>query len=454
MSSTDNNKIEARILKGFRDELPADAEARNTLFANVTEIFELSGFSPIDTPALEYSEILLGKGSDETDKQLFRFQDQGGRDVSLRFDLTVPLARYVSMHQNELIFPFKRYHIAPVWRAEKPQKGRYREFYQCDFDIIGSKAVTADLEVLLVVHRFFSSLAIPYRVRINNRKLLNGMLEGFGIKDNYTPALRAIDKLEKMGKDVVIKELSSEASLGEADASKLTDFISDLMQESNIETCVKILKDKCPQNELLKEGIAQIEGLFSGLSEAGIKKESSVLDISIARGLDYYTGLVFETQLTEVPGIGSVCSGGRYDNLASLFTKKEFPGVGGSVGIDRLLAALRELKTDSTPATLPSKVKALVSTLDERYLGTCIKITEELRDAGIPSELYPDSAKLGAQIKYADKKGVPLILIIGEDEFSRKEVLIKDLRSTAGTQNQKHCPMSSIVREVKHLLEL
>jgi histidyl-tRNA synthetase len=259
------NKIEARILKGFRDELPADAEARNRLFRTITEMFELSGFSPIDTPALEYSEILLGKGSDETDKQLFRFQDQGGRDVSLRFDLTVPLARFVSMHQNDLIFPFKRYHIAPVWRAEKPQKGRYREFYQCDFDIIGSKSVTSDLEVLLVVHRFFSSLNIPYRVRVNNRKLLTGMLEAFGVSGDHTPSLRAIDKLEKLGKDKVIDELCSEASLTRDGASGLCDFISDLMHESDIDAGIRILKDRCPENALMEAGLRRFRNCFPGL---------------------------------------------------------------------------------------------------------------------------------------------------------------------------------------------
>jgi histidyl-tRNA synthetase len=445
------NKIEARILKGFRDELPADAEARNRLFRTITEMFELSGFSPIDTPALEYSEILLGKGSDETDKQLFRFQDQGGRDVSLRFDLTVPLARFVSMHQNDLIFPFKRYHIAPVWRAEKPQKGRYREFYQCDFDIIGSKSVTSDLEVLLVVHRFFSSLNIPYRVRVNNRKLLTGMLEAFGVSGDHTPSLRAIDKLEKLGKDKVIDELCSEASLTRDGASGLCDFISDLMHESDIDAGIRILKDRCPENALMEAGLREVQELFSGLAEAGISKDRSVLDISIARGLDYYTGLVFETQLSELPGIGSVCSGGRYDNLASLFTSRELPGVGGSVGIDRLLAALRELQPESGPL---SGIKVLVSIFDERYLGTCIRITERLRNAGIASELYPDSGKPGAQIKYADKKGIPLVVILGEDEFSKEEVQIKDLRNTEGTAGQTHCPLHSIEERIKNILGL
>lgn len=447
MSSNKSNKIEAKILKGFRDELPQDAETRNTLFASISKIFELSGFGPIDTPSLEYTEILLGKGSEETDKQLFRFEDNGGRDVALRFDLTVPLARYVSMHQNELIFPFKRYHIAPVWRAEKPQKGRYREFYQCDFDIIGSKALLSDLEVLLVVHRFFSSLNTPYQVRINHRKLLNGMLEGFGVEGKYTQALRAIDKLEKMGKELVVKELCEEAGLTKENAEALSSFILELMQESDFEKCLSILREKCPINELLREGIERIQGIFKGLLDAGIPKENSKLDISIARGLDYYTGLVFETQLSELPSIGSVCSGGRYDNLTSLFTNRELPGVGGSVGIDRLLAAYRELNISIENK---SSVKALVCIMDERFLPTCLKIIQKLRSEGIASELFADTGKLGAQLKYADKKSIPLAIILGEEEFEKGEVQIKDLRSSS---NQHTCPIEQISEKITQLLK-
>jgi histidyl-tRNA synthetase len=449
MTSSKKDKIEARILKGFRDELPGDAQERDHLFRSITNIFELSGFSPIDTPALEYTEILLGKGSDETDKQLFRFQDQGGRDVALRFDLTVPLARYVSMHQNELLFPFKRYHIAPVWRAEKPQKGRYREFYQCDFDIIGSKALTSDLEILLVVHRFFSSISIPYKVRINHRGLLNGVLFSFGVEDKITEALRAIDKLEKLGEEVVIKELIEAANISKNNAESLTSFINDLKGITNPNTILELIKQKCPNNDLLDSSILRVESIFQGLQYAGIPSDSSQLDISIARGLDYYTGLVFETQLTEMPSLGSVCSGGRYDTLASLFTNKDLPGVGGSIGIDRLLVALRE-KGYSIGADTHTKV--LVSILDEKYFSTYLSITQRLRDHGIATELYPEAGKLGAQLKFADKKGIPLVIILGEDEYEKKEVQIKDLRSIEGYPGQHTCRIDTIPNTIKNLL--
>lgn len=450
MGSSKKDKIEARILKGFRDELPRDAQERDHLFRSITRIFELSGFSPIDTPALEYTEILLGKGSDETDKQLFRFQDQGGRDVALRFDLTVPLARYVSMHQNELIFPFKRYHIAPVWRAEKPQKGRYREFYQCDFDIIGSKARTSDLEILLVVHRFFSSISMPYKVRINHRGLLNGILLSFGVEGHLTEALRAIDKLEKLGREVVIKDLIEGAHISSKNAESLTQFIFELKEKSDPGVILELIKQKCTNNELLESSTLRVESIFQGLQYSGVPSDASQLDISIARGLDYYTGLVFETQLIEMPSLGSVCSGGRYDNLTSLFTNKELPGVGGSVGIDRLLVALRE-KGYAIGADTHTKV--LVSILDERYFSTCLSITQQLRDHGIATELYPEAGKLGAQLKFADKKRIPLVIILGEDEYEKKEVQIKDLRTIEGSPGQHTCSIDTISETIKNLLE-
>jgi histidyl-tRNA synthetase len=450
MNSSKKDKIEARILKGFRDELPGDAQERDHLFRSITNIFELSGFSPIDTPALEYTEILLGKGSDETDKQLFRFQDQGGRDIALRFDLTVPLARYVSMHQNELLFPFKRYHIAPVWRAEKPQKGRYREFYQCDFDIIGSKALISDLEILLVVHRFFSSISMPYRVRINHRGLLNGILASFGVEGKITEALRTIDKLEKLGREVVIRELIETADISTKNAESLTQFIYDLKEQSDPGTILGLTKQKCPNNDLLDSSILRVESIFQGLQYAGIPSDASQLDISIARGLDYYTGLVFETQLSEMPSLGSVCSGGRYDNLASLFTNKELPGVGGSIGIDRLLVALRE-KGHSTGTDTHTKV--LVSILDEKYFSTYLSITQQLRDHGIATEIYPEAAKLGAQLKFADKKRIPLVVILGENEFEKNEVQIKDLRSLEGSPGQHVCGIDTLSGAIKNLLK-
>lgn len=446
---TTNNKprIEARILKGFRDELPPDAEERDALFNSIASIFKLSGFGPIDTPCLEYSEVLLGKGSDETDKQLFRFEDQGGRDVALRFDLTVPLARYVSQHQNDLCFPFRRYHIAPVWRAEKPQKGRYREFYQCDFDIIGSTGLTSDLEVLLVVHRVFQHIGIPYRVRLNHRGLLAAILETFGFEAHATEALRAIDKLEKQGKAVVLKELCSAAQANEEDAENLVAFISQLQAIIEPLEALDLIKEKCAPSERLSHSLERMRSLFHAFKSSHISPDSYTLDISIARGLDYYTGIVFETQVLEMPSLGSVCSGGRYDDLTSLFSSRVLPGVGGSVGIDRLLVALRE-KTNTK--SQESNTKVLVCVLDDALLPHYLSVTQKLRENNIPTEIFPDSSKLASQLKYANKKNIPLAIIAGEDEISNNHFQIKDLRNT---QNVKQPSMLELNCSGQELLE-
>ena len=333
--------IKPQTLKGFRDYLPGPMIAREHLIDTARRVYRSFGFSPIDTPALEYTEILLGKGGEETDKQLFRFTDQGERDVAMRFDLTVPLARFASQHLQEIGTPFKRYHIATVWRAEKPQKGRYREFIQCDFDTIGTDSNVADTETLLVIHDLMEKLGFTrFNIRVNNRLVLNGLLEHLGLTGQTVGVLRALDKLPKIGREAVIAEMTEKVNTtaSQADSvlkmTELTGTPAEILDQ--VETMLA-------GNEQGMTGVKKLRELFSWAAASGVNTERIALDLSIARGLDYYTGTIYETFLSDLPGIGSVCSGGRYDNLAGLFTSQKLPGVGASLGLDRLLAAMEEL---------------------------------------------------------------------------------------------------------------
>ncbi len=425
--------IQARILKGFRDILPETAIPRGEMLTSVTKVFQSFGFSPIDSPALEYAEILLGKGSDETDKQMYRFEDNGKRDVALRFDLTVPLARFAAMHMPTLGTPFRRYHIAPVWRAEKPQRGRFREFVQCDFDIIGSSSVIADAEIIAVMNACLKELGVAHTIRFNHRGLLGCALEQIAASDQSVAVLRAIDKLEKAGKDAVTEELRTQAGLSEEQIQNIFNFVSlSKDSSSNKDTLSRLRKffldsDVTEQSEQI---INQLEVLLNILAEANIDESSLHLDLSIARGLDYYTGIVFETMLTELPDIGSVCSGGRYDDLANLYTKQELPGVGASIGLDRLLAALEELELLKKKQTT---AEVLVSVLDQTHAPYAAAVSAKIRAAGINVELYPQISKLGQQLKYADKKNIELVVILGEKEFTSKTCTIKSM--TSGEQD-------------------
>ena len=399
------------------------------MITRLQTVFASFGFAPIDTPALEYSEILLGKGSEETDKQMYRFKDNGDRDVSMRFDLTIPLARFSAMYINELGTPFKRYHIAPVWRAEKPQRGRYREFIQCDFDIIGSNSLLADAEVLAMVHTGLKTLGVNHTIRINNRSVLNGLLLSIGARDKTTAVLRAIDKLEKLGEDVVREELKTEASIDSNAIDKIFALLSFSAARTSDEELLKNISSEFSKEDALLEGVEKLSTVSKHLEAFGIKKEARKIDFSIARGLDYYTGTVFETVFNELPHIGSICSGGRYDNLASLYTKKELPGVGGSIGLDRLLGALEEL--DRIPKRTTS-ANVLVTILDKESQSFSIETATKLREAGHAVELTLESSKLGNQFKYAERKGIQYVVLCGAKEAQTKELSFKDIIS--GTQ--------------------
>ena len=415
-------RIEPRTLKGFRDYLPAAAIARERLIDTAKAVYRDFGFAPIDTPALEYTEILLGKGGDETDKQLYRFTDNGGRDVALRFDLTIPFARFAAQYTNELGLPFKRYHVGPVWRGENTQRGRYREFVQCDFDTIGTESPLADQETALVIHELFRRLGFErFTIRVNDRRVLNGLLERLGLVERSVAVLRALDKLAKVGPEKVTDELAREAGASAQQAAEVLAFAG---LSGPSEELLARLAELVRGTSMGEAGVASLAGLVTGARAAGVAPERLVLDVSIARGLDYYTGVIFETFLGDLPGIGSVCSGGRYDDLASLYTKQRLPGVGASLGVDRLLAAMEELKmVDAKSAPCPVLVTFFDATRGAEYLA----LASELRRAGLGVELYPDPKKLGEQLKYADRRGYRLAVIAGPAELEAGNVQVKVL---------------------------
>ena len=422
-------RIEPRTLQGFRDYLPETMMPRERIMETARRVYRSYGFCPIDTPALELLEILTGKGSDETDRQIYRFEDAGGRQVGLRFDLTVPLARFVAAHSHELGLPFKRYHIAPVWRGERPQAGRFREFVQCDFDTIGTESIVADIETALVIHELLVAIDVgEFSIRINNRQILNGLLDKLSLADKSVPILRALDKLAKVGGDEVIKEMQTTAGVNSEQAAKILEFAAiDGQPEAVLSQLDRLLAG----NTLGETGTARLRDLVSALRAAGIRDDRFQLDVSIARGLDYYTGVIFETMLRDLPSIGSICSGGRYDNLAGLYTKQHLPGIGASLGLDRLLAALETLKRiEPIRAAAP----VLITYFDRDGLHDYLRMACVLRAAGIGVELYPDAKKLGVQLKYADQRGFRAAIIAGSQELGRGSCQIKNLRTQTSTE--------------------
>ena len=422
--------IEPRTLKGFRDFLPEAMIPREKIIARIVDVYRSYGFCPIDTPVLEYLEILMGKGSDETDKQLYRFKDSGGREVGMRFDLTVPFARFSAQHLSEIGTPFKRYHLAKVWRGENTQAGRYREFMQCDFDTIGTTSVNSDIETALVINDILERVDprsdatfTKFQIHLNSRKILSGALDKLGLADKSTPVLRALDKLAKIGVDAVVAEMAQTAGATDEQARAILEVASS--QGSNDEILGRLEKS-LEGNELGLQGVADLRAILEATQAAGVPADRFAIDVSIARGLDYYTGAIFESFLTEYPKLGSVCSGGRYDNLAELYTKQTLPGVGASLGLDRLFAGLEELgMIEKTASTVDVFIPFFDAALSSKYF----EIAAGLRRQGIGVELYPEPKKLGAQFKYADKKGIRLAIVVGSDEINRGVASLKDLRS-------------------------
>ncbi|MEO1524764.1 MAG: histidine--tRNA ligase [Planctomycetota bacterium] len=414
--------IKPRTLSGFRDYLPSVMIPRERLMETARSVFRSYGFAPIDTPTLEYLEILTGKGGEESDRQMYRFEDNGGRAVGMRFDLTVPLARFVAQHISALGTPFKRYHIAPVWRGERPQGGRYREFVQCDFDTIGTTNVMADIETVAVINRLLSSIGFDaFTISINNRAVLTELLRHLDLADHSVLVLRALDKLAKVGREKVAAEMVDAAGVttGQADqVLKLAEL------DGEAESIFESLPAITGNGEAALEAINRLKHVFEGALAAGVPRHRMKVDVSIARGLDYYTGVIFETTLNDLPKIGSVCSGGRYDNLAGLYTKQHLPGIGASLGLDRLLAAMEELKL-LPDAKTPAPV--FIAYFDADRRDDYLRLSARLREAGIANEIYPDAKKLGVQLKYADARGFDVALIAGGNEWDSGNVQVKTL---------------------------
>lgn len=440
--------ITPRTLKGFRDYLPATMMPREQLIETAKRVYRSYGFSPIDTPALEYLEILTGKGSEETDRQLYQFVDHGGRAVGLRFDLTVPLARFVAQHAAELGTPFKRYHIATVWRGENTQRGRYREFMQCDFDTIGTTSVVADIETAVVIHDLLLAIGFTdFTIHINNRMVLNGLLEKLELADQSTNILRALDKLAKIGPENVIQEMQQQAAATREQALKV------LRLGELHGTADEILRQLDPLLAGSDKGMAGVDNLrqvMAGVQAAGVPEQRVKINVSIARGLDYYTGAIFETLLDAKPDFGSVCSGGRYDNLAGLFTKQELPGIGASLGLDRLLAAMEELGM-LAKVTTPAQV--LITYFSKDQLHAYLRLAAQLRAAGLGVELYPEAKRLGQQLKYADLRGFRVALIAGDEELARGTCQVKDLRTGQGQEVRLEPQAQPVAQAVRAILD-
>jgi len=439
--------ITPRTLKGFRDYLPDTMMPRERLIATAQRVYRSYGFSPIDTPALEYLEILTGKGSEETDRQLYQFQDHGGRHVGLRFDLTVPLARFMAQHAGELGTPFKRYHIAPVWRGENTQRGRYREFLQCDFDTIGTASVASDVETALVIHDLMRAIGFSrFTIRVNSRMLLNGLLERQGLTEQAVSILKSLDKLAKLGPDKVLQELMAEAGLSETQAGEVLRLAELSGSNDEILTAARALVSGSALGEA---GVERLAEMLRYVQAAGVAADRLRLDVSIARGLDYYTGVVFETFLDELPDIGSVCSGGRYDNLAGVFTRQQLPGVGASLGLDRLLAAMEELGTVEKVRT-PAQV--LLAFFDKDRLADYLALAAQLRSSGLAVEVFPEPKKLGQQLKYADGRGHAVALVAGADEFAAHTCQVKALRRAESRSVSLAGGIEPLVAEIRAIL--
>lgn len=418
--------IEPRTLKGFRDFLPDAMIPREQLIATARRVYQSYGYSPIDTPVLEYLEILRGKGGEEADRLMYSFRDNGGREVGMRFDLTVPLARFAAQHVGTLGIPFKRYHIAKVWRGENTHRGRYREFMQCDFDTIGTESVAADVETVLVIHDLLRAIGIEdFVIRVNNRRVLTGLLDKLHLADRSVPVLRALDKLAKVGAEQVADEIVANAQATPQQAqrvlalSRLTGSDQEVLQQ---------LESLLQGNAVGEAGVHSLRFLHAAVHAAGVAPQRLAIDVSIARGLDYYTGTVVETFLTQLPEIGSVCSGGRYDDLASVYTSQRLPGIGASLGLDRLLAALDELgMVQKVGTTAP----VFIPYFDAERLPEYLQLAARVRQAGWGVELFPEPKRLGQQLKYADRRGARLALIAGQREFDAGVCQIKDLRGNS-----------------------
>ena len=419
-------KMTPRTLSGFMELLPQPQQQMERMMDILRRTYSLYGFTPLDTPVIEASEVLLAKGGGETEKQIYRFQ-KGDADLALRFDLTVPLAKYVALHYNDLSFPFRRYQIGKVYRGERAQRGRFREFYQADIDIIGDSKldITNEAEIPAIIYQTFTSLGLKrFQIRVNNRKILNGFYAMLGLTEQSGDIMRTVDKLDKIGAEKVRTLLVDECGVSADSSDEILKFIA--IAGGN-EQVLAALESYRGRNEVFDEGLDQLNTVVKYLSAFGVPAENFAVDLTIARGLDYYTGTVYETTLLDHPEIGSVCSGGRYDNLAEYYTDRQLPGVGISIGLTRLFYVLGEqgLLNPDLP-TAPADVLILPMTAE---LSPAVTLATRLRAAGVRTQLYTEQKKFKAKMSYADKLGVPYVVFLGDDEIAGNVVACKDMTS-------------------------
>ena len=419
-----SNLITPRTLSGFMELPPQEQLLFDEVKRRLEEVYRSFGFYSIDTPVLEYSEILLAKAGGETEKQIYRFQ-KGDTDMTMRFDLTVPLAKYVAKNAGTLTFPFKRYQIGKVYRGERAQKGRFREFYQADIDIIGdgSLGIANDAEIPAVICAALSSLGITdFTIRLNNRKVLNGLFALMGMQEQATDVMRTIDKLEKIGREKVTEELG-EIGMDAEKAGRLLDLLSLKAQPEEVLSRLGAMQG---QSAVLDEGVSELGDVLRYAVAFGVPRENLRIDLTIARGLDYYTGTVYETTLNRHPEIGSICSGGRYDNLAGYYTDRKLPGVGMSIGLTRLFYILNERKYLNTAWSAPADALILPMTDD---VSRAVEVGAALRRAGIRTQIYLENRKFKHKIGYADKLGIPYAVFLGENEIAAGTLTVKDMRT-------------------------
>lgn len=438
-------KVEPRTLSGFMELMPQDQILFNKIKKTIEEVYASYGFYPLDTPVIESASVLLAKAGGETEKQIYRF-NKGENDLALRFDLTVPLAKYVASRFSELSFPFKRYQIGKVYRGERPQKGRFREFYQCDIDVIGNESLSIlyDAEIPSIIYDLFKKLDFgPFVIRLNNRKILTGFFESLNQSDKITDILRIIDKLEKIGIDKVEEELL-DLNIDQDSVKKILNFIS---IDGNTFEKIEKLRDLNVENDSFKTGVDELEFVVNNLKALDIDSDYYTVDLTIARGLDYYTGTVYETQLKEYPNIGSVCSGGRYDDLASYYTDKKLPGVGISIGLTRLFYQLKKAKVINEDNNSVSDLVVLPMTDNLEYI---YKFTNELRKNNIKIDICYLEKGFKHLMKYANKQNAPFVLIVGDNEIEKGVAILKNMK----TGEQFDINIDSIINDYNKVLKM
>ncbi len=417
-------RITPRTLSGFMELLPAKQAKLEKMMEVLRRTYSAYGFAALDTPAIEDAKILLAKGGGETEKQIYRFS-KGDSDLALRFDLTVPLAKYVALHYNDLAFPFRRYQISKVYRGERAQRGRFREFYQADIDIIGDGKldILNEAEIPAIIYKVFTGFGLKrFQIRVNNRKILNGFYAMLGLTQQSGDIMRTVDKLDKIGTEKVAKLLEETCAVEPEKVQKILDFLS--IQGDNA-YYLERLGEYAGRNEMFDQGLAELKAVTENLAAFGVPGENFAIDLTIARGLDYYTGTVYETTLLDHPEIGSVCSGGRYDNLAGYYIDKALPGVGISIGLTRLFYVLDEqgLLNDALPSA-PADALVLPMTADP---APAIALAESLRSAGLRVQLYGEQKKFKQKMSYCDKLGVPFAVLLGEDEIAQGKCSVKNM---------------------------